>query len=307
MHGRATVPFSVPAAALTVDRSTGLTSGTTVHARAEVLGSGPLYLSQCRAAVLDGSVGWSSGCRPAYSFPVGACVTEMDAQVLDTFPAAGPLVTCADDPGGCILALGDLAGGIAAYVPLTFAGPASATLSPATGLLDGQEMTYAATGLAPGLEYELVRCFPADFPGSDGEPACVAVGGAPPVTASAEGEATATVAAAQRFPESWITTYCRAQCSIGLRIATQQAPVATAGYAMAEGTVTVAPATGLADGQQVTVTGTDLMPTYAGPMIWFVRTGARSSSRRCRPAATCWTSAAVRASSPSPSAGGAIA
>jgi hypothetical protein len=271
VHGRATVPGSVLPGALTVDPSTGLTSGASVHARTEVTG-GSLFLSQCSAAVLDGSVGWSSGCRAAHPWPIGGGVTDVDVQVFDTFLASGPLVTCADEPGGCVLALGTLEGGIAAYVPLTFAGPATATLSPATGLLDGEEMTYTATGLAAGQEYELVRCFPADW--ADGEPACAAVPGAAAPTASAEGEVTATVAAAQRFPQNWIPTYCRDQCSIGLRNATQQAPVALAEYAMAEGAVTVTPATGLADGQPVTVAGTDMMPTYAGPMIWFVQTGA---------------------------------
>jgi hypothetical protein len=45
---------------------------------------------------------------------------------------------------------------------------------------------------------------------------------------------------------------------------------------MAAGSLSASPTTGLTDGQTVQVTGTDLMPTYAGPLRWIFPTGGWS-------------------------------
>jgi hypothetical protein len=44
-------------------------------------------------------------------------------------------------------------------------------------------------------------------------------------------------------------------------------PQASATFDMATGTLAVTPSSGLVDGQSVGVSGADLMPTYAGPLI----------------------------------------
>jgi hypothetical protein len=45
---------------------------------------------------------------------------------------------------------------------------------------------------------------------------------------------------------------------------------------MAAGSLAAAPDTGLADGQTISVTGTGLMPSYAGPTLWIFPTGGWS-------------------------------
>jgi hypothetical protein len=60
---------------------------------------------------------------------------------------------------------------------------------------------------------------------------------------------------------------------VALVLDTRPSPYGVAGYAMAAGAITATPATGLSDGQQVTVTGNDLMSTYDGPSFLFLHAG----------------------------------
>ena len=66
--------------------------------------------------------------------------------------------------------------------------------------------------------------------------------------------------------------YCRSGCRV---VVTDEflREVADASFAMAEGTLAAAPATGLADGDPITLTGSGLMATYDGPLFWIVETG----------------------------------
>jgi Neocarzinostatin family len=266
--GAARIPGSPPAAELTLDRTTGLASGTSVHVRVDIR-SDILHLVQCTAAVFDDTIPPTEGCR-LLEGSLGAGVSERDVVLLDTFTGytGGRTLACADHPGGCIVALGREDGSVSAYVPVTFAGPASSSLTPASGLLDGQDMAFTATGLAPGEEYRLLRCH--DVPVE----ACEPIAGAEPVVASADGTASATVAATQRLTDPYWNRYCRDRCSIALSTNVDWPPATSAAYAMAEGELTAAPATGLADGQAVTVSGTGLMPNYDGRTILFVTSGA---------------------------------
>jgi hypothetical protein len=89
--------------------------------------------------------------------------------------------------------------------------------------------------------------------------------------AAADGTATATVTA-----EQWLGTrgtYCRDRCSIAAFSPDTGTIAVDRGYAMATGTLAVQPDTGLTDGQAVTVAGTDVMSSYAGPDVWIVHTG----------------------------------
>lgn len=266
----ARIPGSPPSAEITLDRSSGLASGSLVHAQVESRG-GDLYLAQCVASVLDGSVAPADGCAVVGQV-VAPGVSGFEFRVFEeiiTSPS-GLTRVCADDPGGCIIALGRESGANSAYVPISFAGPAAVSLSPATGLLDGQPIDVEITGLAPGEEYLAQRCHSA----SDGWVGCELAEGVPPLMASDQGTVAFTVDAAQRFTGGHL--FCRDRCSIGVTLSSQWAPVAHTGYTMAEGSITASPATDLVDGQTVTVSGTDLMATYPGPTTVFGPTGTWS-------------------------------
>jgi hypothetical protein len=140
-------------------------------------------------------------------------------------------------------------------VPISFAPPPSATLQPSEGLLDGQDMTLVVENVQPGHPYyTLGRCI--DYY------TCQSLG---PLTVGPDGRIEVTVPAAQQFTPDFSTqapVYCRANCLLIVR-----SPLAIGfflPYAMAEGDLTVTPATGLGDGQEVQVTGRDLMSTYDG-------------------------------------------
>ena len=130
-------------------------------------------------------------------------------------------------------------------------------------------MTVSLTGLAPGEPYYLAHCH--TRPGTGASPDCPDPFGAPPLVAAADGTATATVTA-----EQWLgtrTTYCRDRCTIaafspGIGWIAVDAP-----YAMATGSLAAEPDTGLTDGETVTVTGTDVLSSYAGPDVWIIHTG----------------------------------
>ena len=68
--------------------------------------------------------------------------------------------------------------------------------------------------------------------------------------------------------------YCRSGCRV---VVTDEflprGGRGPASFAMAEGTLAAAPATGLADGDPITLTGSGLMATYDGPLFWIVETG----------------------------------
>jgi hypothetical protein len=72
--------------------------------------------------------------------------------------------------------------------------------------------------------------------------------------------------------------YCRDACQVGLINTVTHHIEGAAGYAMAEGSIEAAPATGLEDGQTVTVSGHELMPTYAGRTFWIFSTGTWAPS-----------------------------
>jgi hypothetical protein len=257
------VPGSVPSGRITLERTTSIPPGATVHATVE--SGGFTLLGQCVASVLDGTIGATEGCKLlGYVYPGRS---ELDVTLEDRFmPATGTQpVACADHPGGCIVAMGDASGATSWYVPIGFGPPPSLTVTPATGLVDGQAMTVDVAGLFPGQAYTLRRC---SSPATAGncEPA---VG---EFVASDEGEVTATVPAAQQL-DAPRRTYCRDNCVVAAVRSSDGVVAAAGGYRMAGGSLAAAPSTGLADGQTVTVTGSGIMASYDGPLFWIVPTG----------------------------------
>jgi hypothetical protein len=136
--------------------------------------------------------------------------------------------------------------------------PASVTLTPSSGLLDGDPITVDVSGLAPGVSHAVYQC---TVPGGwSCSPVATAVAGP-------DGALSTTVAASARVGDAG---YCRAQCSISVQ---SEIGWRDARFAMAEGQVEVAPATGLADGDVVQVAATELQPTYTGRALGPFPTG----------------------------------
>jgi hypothetical protein len=138
--------------------------------------------------------------------------------------------------------------------PITFAPPASLSVTPSEGLLDGQMMTVEGRHLLPGQEYRLQICSAA---------ACI---DGDVFTPGPDGALDTTLPAVQRFTDAvGRHEYCRANCHVVLTRGTFDNLFAP--YAMATGELTVTPSTGLEDAQPVQVAGSALMSTYAGPLI----------------------------------------
>ena len=181
---------------------------------------------------------------------VGGAVIN-NRTVPSTFTAlSGTAVDCSVTP--CSLVAESDGVVVAVSAPLPLPPPTRITLSPSSGLLEGQPIGVEVVGLTPGVSYSFARC--ADPSGGFCESAGSDV-------ATAAGTITTTIPASQRLLD---VVYCRAQCFISVLsdVGFRSAP-----YAMAEGSVTVTPDQDLSSGDTVQVTGTDLLPTYTGRLI----------------------------------------
>ena len=251
-----------------------MTSTGLPHPAADVASDTFLARYQCAASVpgwegLDGPCAEVAPDLPP-DVPPGSRRQGIYPALTPTFTGAdGAAVDCRTGPGACVLAVGFPGADQFASVPVTFA---TTTLTPSADLLDGQPVTVTATGVEPGAGFRVVRCDRATLTVYW---TCEDPAGAPAVAADPAGSLTVTAPAAQRFTTVQGTAaYCRDQCAVVLipddsEIADLRLP-----YALAEGELTAAPATGLADRQQVTVTGSGLMDSYAGPPVWFLTSGA---------------------------------
>lgn len=163
----------------------------------------------------------------------------------------GPVLDCLVEQ--CLLAafVDDTA---VATAPLVFAPQFGITLYPSGALLDGQSIGVEVGGLPPGGSHTLLQC----------ATSCDGLG---TFTAGAEGTLDVTVTVSQRVGQ---TGYCRDNCRLGMEF---EGELRTVGFTMAPGALTVTPGEGLSDGQPVAVAGTDLMPTYAGPVLGPFPTG----------------------------------
>ena len=245
----------------------GLRTGAYMYVTVTGYRATELHVYQCAA----GATGPDGPCIDAWAVVgPGFNLGETVPYLRDAFTGAdGTDVTCGGAPGDCMIALGAPgADQWATTTPVTFARTA---VAPDSGLLDGQGVTVSATGLEPGVGYRAVVCDPYD----DDQQVCAEPGPEAPTEAAADGTISVEAAAAQRFDNPWLGhRYCRDECSIGLAPDDPYYSTLYVPYALAEGSLAASPSAGLADGDTVTLTGADLMSTYAGPAFWiFPSTG----------------------------------
>jgi hypothetical protein len=206
----------------------------------------------------------------------GSTVRVVNMPVVRTLFAAGRAWECSVAPGRCLVVGQSADGTDVASAPIAFAPIGSLTLTPAAGLVDHQPMALHAGGLRPGGTYAVVRCTSPGIGMSPHHP-CEDPTTAPPVVASASGEVDATVEALQHMTlVDGFAAACTPACHVAL-LATDpggRGIEALAPYEMAAGSLAAVPATGLTDGQVITLTGTDLLDSYDGPDIWIFSTGA---------------------------------
>ena len=188
----------------------------------------------------------------------------------------GTEVTCDDAPGDCVIAVQTDSGKFA-ELPLVFGVPDVVALSPSTGLLAGQSVAVEASGLVPSAPYFVLRCTPDGF--VEGSPVFGSFCDshpyeAPVVLTTPEGTLTTTVDALWEFTSgSGEPRVCRGGCEVVLNRAVDPWNASSAPFQMAAGEFTASPSTGLADGDPVAIAGTDLMPSYDGPLWWILQTG----------------------------------
>jgi hypothetical protein len=227
-------------------------------------------VAQCAAAVTTTHDVVGGPCIRLAEYGAGPEPIESRARVRRAFTGAdGTEVDCSGPVGTCVIAVG--IGPDDPYVaePIGFGAQPTATVSPADDLVDGDEMTFTATGLEPSHAYTLVYCS-SPFRGETSGCEPVAEEGRP-VQSSADGAVTATLPARQRLG-GW-HPICRANCSIGVAEGERDLMVA-APYAMSAGMLTATPATGLVDGDPVAVTAPGAQPSYDGPPVWIFGSGA---------------------------------
>jgi hypothetical protein len=247
--------------ALTVEPAAGLIDGAVVGVQVTGYRKLESDLWQCRAGTTPDDLG--RFCVPLGArIPAGWDRVWREVAVKASFTTAmGVAVTCGNAPGDCVILTGTASWFPWVSTPVSFA---RAALAPSVGLLDGQPITLSATGLVPSSAYRVVRCDGASVNNCEGSWT------APLLVTDAEGNGQMETTAAQRFTSATATEqYCRDECSIRLWPTAEGAPAVTVPYAMAAGSVTASPGTGLGDGDTVTLTGTDLMASYAGPSFWF--------------------------------------
>lgn len=215
-------------------------------------------LAQCALPVGTTLATSTCGTPNEVTIPTDGQPAHHSFQVVDLLETGSGDVDCA--VMSCGLATFDSSGTAIASLPLQIDRTPRLSLSPTTGLLDGDTLTLAATRLLPGqtatveqcIEIQSVRHCELD---PDQQ-----------FTAGADGAVSTTVHAAQRFsPTSGFFGYCRlSDCSYGFHLSGADVQPDPLPYTLAAGSVSATPSTGLADGQNVTLEGTGLMPTYVG-------------------------------------------
>ena len=233
---------------------------------------------QCRApvaATLSGSACNSSRTQQITVDSNGSGQTAPNGLVLRTpYVDRGTTVDCVMGP--CVVASFRSDGRlVASSAVMSIAEGPVLTLTPSVGLHDGDPIAVRATGLPPGWGADIRRC--SGLYGSDR--VCESLGSR---IVDQYGRITTTVPAAQRLsdtetqPDGSTRTrnaYCTDQCTISVSQGVWIGPEYVVQYSqsrvykMATPRVSATPSTGLTDGQTVTVAGSDLQPTYAGPTV----------------------------------------
>jgi hypothetical protein len=267
-----------PPLAVAVTPADGLTNGQTVDLHVTGQQNLPVDLFQCEASIAGTRqpADPDAPCAPLAHVDAGGALRVARSPVATAVSATSGAWPCGKGPTGCVIAAVTADGRHFATAPITFATPATATLSPSSELVDGQAVELTASGLRPGATYRVLHCAHPQL-GIGSEYPCEDAGQAPQVVASAAGTVAVATAAWQRVPlPSGGSTHCRAGCHIALLGQDEDARgiEALAGYALAGGELAASPAENLVDGETVTVAGTGLMATYDGPPIWIFQAGS---------------------------------
>jgi hypothetical protein len=241
----------------------------------------PVWVGECAASVAATGDVDTGPCTDVVSATAGLPPLLPPAPIHATARAKftgadGTAVDCTSAPDACVYAVESQSADNPGFAtaPLPFDLPDVITVAPTEGLLDGATVAIDAHGLVRAGEYVGLVC--------EG----VHDGGALPrgarpcdldslrrTFAGPDGALHLEVPVHQRFTDDiGATRTCREGCQAvlvhgngidGLGV-TSVTPIA-----MAEGSIAAAPDTGLADGQAVTVTGSQLMPSYDGPTLLF--------------------------------------
>lgn len=253
---------------------TGITSSTPTI---EVLVAGPYYDGQSVSTQLfsfpdgtatvaecaAGSVGAdlaSSDCTNPQPTTVAGGSASLSYVVHASFAGKSGTVDCTTV--SCVLVGFGASGLVAKSPPLMFR---LLSLTPSTGLHDGDAIAVSAGGLSPNTPYRLAHCVPgAGSVAARCEKPLPAM-----VTSDANGNISANVPALQRFTTGAfysLKTCVTSSCSIAV-IDNTGAVQAEQPYTLATPTASASPNTGLHDGDTVTVNGSDLEPTYSAPTL----------------------------------------
>ena len=161
-------------------------------------------------------------------------------------------------------------GTAATSVPITFTPTPRMTLSPGDELVDGDLIQVDVDGLLPGQLVRMGRCLADRSSVTSGCERSLLNG--PELSADQNGHFEIQIPAASRLTTgAWYgQRVCRAaECTVAIADNLSDVVLAEEPYGLAEPSASVSPSSGLADGQAVTVTGTDLQPSYAGPTVLF--------------------------------------
>jgi hypothetical protein len=260
-------------AALTVSPSAGLVGGLPLVVRISGAPPGVLDVFLCGVPVADTVP--DARCLRVNIMMIddtGSAAVSINAQTRIVTPDGETEVDCRAEP--CALAVFDTAGQLVAQTsPLGYGPAPTLTLEPDTGLLEGDLMFVTAHGLLPDSPYELQHCARNNcdvgvLSGTD-----------------ADGVIHATLVTSQLVNNVNLNyDYCRDVCRV---LVSPSFPLGgppglesvEAPYAMAAGTLAASPDSGLDDGQQVHLTGAELMPTYNGPIRWIFPTGGWAATQ----------------------------
>ncbi len=261
------IPASTPAGpSITVTPSTGLTNGQTVT----ITGSGftagdSLYAVECLATATS-----AAGCNTTAPTPITAksdgTLPSTTFTVKTGTIGSGTCGTSASDLTACVISVSNATAGDAAHAPITFAALASPTISvsPSTGLKNGESVTITGSGFIAGDSLYAVQCLAT----ATSAAGCNTT--APtPITANSDGtlpSTTFTVAAGTIGSGACGTTAANARACV-ITVATitgTDAGAAPIQFAIAKArvvrTLNARPTVNLRNGQIVTVFGHGFIP-----------------------------------------------
>jgi len=245
-------PISFTTQPLAVTPANALIDGRTVDVWVTAPGGSTHQVAQCALPV--GASLSASHCRSATSVAIPAAgAAHLSFTVATSLPTGGGPISCIDTP--CALVDFDATGAPVASVPITMRLTPVVTLTPNTDLLDGQTAVIAGAHLLPSVAVPAGVCALRTPMG----PWCIQV---PQSQTRPDGTLTMDERISQALPAT--LGYCPHDGCYYQLFSAGGEVLPTLPYSMAEGSFGVTPSTGLADGQTVTLTGTDLLPSYSG-------------------------------------------